>query len=548
MDEHVKKLDFQEEFFMESAEKRYDSGDYFGALKMLNMRAERYDPSADAEALYADIFEALGLYPLCADAWFRFLDTCNEADFSEGFEGLSVAFMNMGDEFHSKIYLGKTFEAEGIAAEFPLEEERRKPELKLVHSEDGSVEDEELMREGIEHVKNGDFAKAREALEKVQKNGKSYPAATGLAAICRLLEGDVGGAALECENFLAHSPDNVYALTTYCAVLGARGEMEEARKVGERLSTLKVDSIEDTYRIATALCETGLDEQAYEKLAILKEKLPYSEDILWFHAVSAYRTGRIEEAISSLETLTLLNPRKEIAIEHLQDMRKERDGEGEGFELGYFYRIPKERRSDIILLFHSVLSADLEKPIPFKSEALLSCLKLAFDQPTGRDDELQLLAGEVAVVHHFDKLVRDVLLNYTVDEGVKLFMLQQLVMRNEDNSFGVVLCNFYREFYTHEIDIGEEYSEAYLSAFGEVYARYALLQDGNEEKLAAAAEDVYRTLEETGNMIYAGEKRAIRAVIFREARLGQPQRTLEEICALFNADEKKVKKILDLIL
>ena len=97
-DDHVKKLDFSDEFLLESVEKRFQEGNYLGALTLLNKRNAMYAPSADAAALAADIYEEMELYPLAADAWFRFLDTCNEADFSEGYEGLAIAFMNMGRE------------------------------------------------------------------------------------------------------------------------------------------------------------------------------------------------------------------------------------------------------------------------------------------------------------------------------------------------------------------------------------------------------------------------------------------------------------------
>ena len=69
--------------------------------------------SADAQALAADIYEALELWPLAADAWFRFLDTCNEADFGEGYEGLAVAFMNMGNDVQSALYYHRAFAEEG---------------------------------------------------------------------------------------------------------------------------------------------------------------------------------------------------------------------------------------------------------------------------------------------------------------------------------------------------------------------------------------------------------------------------------------------------
>ena len=112
-DDGIRRLDFSDEFLLDSAEKRYEAGDYMGTLTMLNKRAGMYRPCADASALYADVYEAFSLWIPCADAWFRFLDTCNEADFGEGYEGLSLAFANMGDALRAELYYRRSFEVSG---------------------------------------------------------------------------------------------------------------------------------------------------------------------------------------------------------------------------------------------------------------------------------------------------------------------------------------------------------------------------------------------------------------------------------------------------
>ncbi|MDE6543804.1 MAG: hypothetical protein K2K76_07545, partial [Muribaculaceae bacterium] len=103
-DDNIRTLDFSDEFLLDSVDKRFQEGSYLSALTLLNKRNSMYPPSADASALAADIYEEMELYPLAADAWFRFLDTCNEADFSEGYEGLAVSFMNMGKDLQSALY------------------------------------------------------------------------------------------------------------------------------------------------------------------------------------------------------------------------------------------------------------------------------------------------------------------------------------------------------------------------------------------------------------------------------------------------------------
>ena len=548
-DDKIQVLDFNEEFLLESAEKRYEKGDYLGALTMLNKRSEMHEPSADASALYADIYEALELYPLCADAWFRFLDTCNEADFPEGYEGLSMAFMNMGDEFRSQLYYRRAgADGEELVIDPASLFQEKPPVLRLIHSADGSVGDPETLREGIEQIKSGDFAKAQEIFGEIPPESIDYPSACGLSAMCLLLEGKTESAAEKCKTLIEYYPENVNALMSYCAVLDAQGKRKEAREIGKRLAEIKVDSTDDLYRVATVLCETGMDAEAYERLTVLKDKLPYDDSVLWFHAVSAYHIGKREEAIDSLERLTTVYPRKAVAKYYLTRMREE-SGEKFGLPIGYIYKLPDDEYKAIMSFFLMVNWTKEEERERFSALAELEeYCALAFDQADGREDKLQTTAAQIAVLCRSDFIVRDILLDYGANEILKLNLLRDLVLRNEDNSFGVVICKLYREFFTHRIAIGTKKSKQFLKGFAEVYSRYALVGEENEAKLVAAAEEVYHLLDEAGADDCFEDEHALAAVLYREARLTQEERGINAVSALFDANVRTVKEILDYLL
>ena len=548
-DDGIMRLDFSDEFLLDSAEKRYESGDFMGALTMLNKRAGMYRPSADASALYADIYEALSLWIPCADAWFRFLDTCNEADFGEGYEGLSVAFANMGDGLRAELYYRRSFEASGETPPLPEydEEERapeHRPQLRLVHSDDGTVTDPELLHRGVMFVKTGELDKAREVLSEIGPESKDFPSACGLIAMCKLLAGDTAGAAEECERMLEYHPDNIHALTTYCAVLGAQERKEEAKAVAKKLAAIDSDSMEDLYRIATALCETGLDEEAFEKLTKLKDLQPYDDDILWFHAVAAFRSGRKEEAISSLETLTTVYPRKVIAKLYLEHLRGDKET-----SLSYFYRLEDDAYKELssLLLMADGLTPEMAERLG-ESNDMANFIRLAFDQLQGNDQKLIQLAGKIAVKCRCDDVVRELLLDFEGNEFVKLSMMKDLVERNEDNSFGVVICNFYREFYTHKMEFDGRRPDQFMKAFAEVYSRYSITADDNERKLLYAAEDVNYTLVDADADDLFAEKESLAAVIYREARLADGEHGIETIAGLFNANVHTVKEILNFLI
>ncbi|MDE5896199.1 MAG: tetratricopeptide repeat protein, partial [Clostridia bacterium] len=527
------------------------SGDYAGALTLLNKRNEKYEPSADAQALAADIYEELGVYSLAADAWFRFLDVCNEADFSEGYEGLAVAFMNMGNDLHSSLYYHRYCSEEGNTVDVEAllgDEVQRAPYLKVVYSAAGEAP--EVLAEGLALLKAGELEGAKEALSAIAEGSDDYPTAVGLSAMCTLMLGDEDGAEQTCRELLERYPDNVQALTTYCAVQGAKGNKAEAQETARRLSVLKTEATDDLYRIATALCETGLDEEAFEKLAQLRERLPNDDNVLYFLAVAAYRTGRTSEAVEALEWLTTLYPRKAVAAYYLERMRRLRDGLGEPFSMTYFYRLPEDEYNAVAGFFLAADAAvsDYELQRVGELPQLKEFFRLAFDEMEGRDEKLQMIAAKVAVKLRVDSVVREALLNYEGDDVVKIHLLHELVLRNEDDSFGTVICNLYKEFFTHKIDIGTRKEREFLEAFADVYSKFALLGEENERKICAAAEDVYAALEEYEAWECFDERASLAAAIYREARIRRGERSFEKIVRLFGANKFKTQEILNFLI
>ena len=545
------KWNLSDEFLLESAEKRLGSGDRLGALTMLNKRAGLYPPSADAWAIYADIYEQLELWDLAADAWFRFLDVCNEADFPEGYEGLAVVFMNMGNDLQSAFYYSRAYpeDSDDDMEEFvefldSYEPTEEPPKLHIVGDTDP-----EALREGLELMRSGQLEEARRRLFLIDEDSPDRPSAAGIAAMCRLLMGEEEEAEKECEALYAAHPDNVQVLTTYVAVLDARGKRDRAKKIAEQLATVNADGTDDLYRIATALCETGLDSDAYRVLSELKKRLPLDENVLFLFAVAAYHNGKVEEAIASLETMTTVYPRKAVAQYYLEHLRGIRDGDEKELEMGYFYRLPQGEYRRVANFLLTALKAD-ENMLAAIGEMpeLDTCLRLAFDELEGRDEKLQMLAVKVAAFTHSDDFLRENLLDYAGSDLVKFSILHEVTIRNENNSFGTVFLNMYREFFTHTINIGPRKAEEFLDAFADVYSKYGLLGEDNEGKLCGAAEDIYAALEHAGAWKYMNERAALASAIYREARLRGGVSSLDEVCGMFEADRYTTQEILDFLM
>ena len=84
-----------------------------------------------------------------------------------------------------------------------------------------------------------------------------------------------------------------------------------------------------------------------------------------------------------------------------------------------------------------------------------------------------------------------------------------------------------------------------MKAFSDVYSKFALLGEENEGKICAAAEDVYASLEEAEALDYCDERASLAAAIYREARLKGGERSVDEIVALFDANQYTTQCILD---
>ena len=540
-------LRFDDEFMLDSAQKRFDEGDYFGALRILNKREALNDPIADAYEIYADIYEALGLWPLAADAWFRFLDTCAREEFSDGFEGLAVAFMNMGNDLQSGYYYHRAvYGDEEQPEEGPPTPSV--PVLRLVHDADAGERSPELISEGLDLLKSGDLAGAREVFADIPETSEDFASGAGLSAMCTLMMGDETAAEEQCAKLMERYPDNVQVLTTYCAVLGAVDKNDEAKEVARRLARLDAKKTDDLYRIATALCETELHAEAYEKLKELRASLPYDENVLWFFAVAAYKTDRTDEAVEALETLTLLYPRKYVAAWYLSRLRMLLDG-GERVPMTYYYRLPESEYRNIAAYLLEINGYDEDaREVEVTKERFRENFRLAFDEMEGRDEKLQLLASKVAARCRADSLLRAALLDRDGDDIVKLSILHDLVCRNEEDSFGTVICDLYREIFTHRIEIGRKCGGAFMLAFADVYAKYALIGEVAETKICNAGEDIYASVAEAGEWELMNDRSALAAAIYREARIPGGERSIGEICKLFGADEAVAKRILELMI
>ena len=243
-------IDLSSDRLLAIASDMVDDHDYIGALKMLNKNAETSFSDEDAYMLYAEIFDDIGLYEKCVNSWFKYIDCTLSDDLGEAYEGLAVAFMNLGNEHHSAYYYNKLLkDSEGLDAEMRREIMdsflvRDKNPLKFVYPPE-LADCSDVIAEGIDKMKQGEYDKAVEEFEAVGEGNKDYIAARNYIAMCKIISDKFDEAEEECLNLLKTYPDNVQALTTLAAVKTEKKEYDESKKLAKRLLRLDITDTDE---------------------------------------------------------------------------------------------------------------------------------------------------------------------------------------------------------------------------------------------------------------------------------------------------------------
>lgn len=527
-----------------------DEHNYILALKMLNKNAELNYNDEDSYSLYAEIFDDLGLYEKCINGWFKFIDCAQYSELSDAYEGLAVAYMNLGNEHFSAYYYNKLLmDSDGLDAEERGEIinsflSRDENPLKFVYPPE-IADYSDVVAEGIDLMKSGEYDKAVEQFELVDEGNEAYRTARNYIAMCNIICDKCDEAEAECLSILEKYPDNIQALTTLAAVRTEQKNSDESRRLARRLLSLNATGTDDIYKIATVCCENKLHAEAYGLFCKLENELGYDHTVLYFKAVSAFNSGNYEESFSAFDKLLTVYPEAVVA-EYYYRLAREAAEKGEQIELSYFYRMPKEERESSLqmLAAFSKLSVRDAKKL-FSMLDISECVLWSFDETDGRgESELQYLAAECAVKAGLDGLICDLLLNAFLSDGLKVRILTLIGERNEANSFGVVICHLYKRVDFYALNIGRVKRKNFVSAYARLTAHFCIIDEEYGARFASAAEGLYSELEEQGRLSAASDCDALTAAIYFKTGISEAGISRETLASFFDVSEDKIKNIL----
>lgn len=547
----ILEIDLSDDRLISIAADMVDAHNYIGALKMLNKNAEISGNDADSYALYAGIYDDLGLYEECINGWFRFMDVSDYDDMSECYEGLAVAYMNLGDERYSAYYYNKL-----LSGSPELDREAREQIIKDFLSVEESplkfafppklADCSDIIQSGVEYMKAGDYESAVKEFSEVDEENEKYVSARNYIAMCKIIGDKADEAEQECLNILKRNPDDVQALTTLAAVRTEREDAEGALEIARKLLTLNPENPDEIYKIATVCCENKLHREAYDLFCRLSgdDGLRYDLSVLYFKAVSAYNSNLLDESVNAFDELVTVYPAA-VTARYYYDIARKALKEGKGEDMGYFYRLPIEMRESSLKTLAAVarLSRTQIKKLSRELD-LEACIYWCFDETDVRSDgELRELAAQVAVQAELDDIVRNLLLDAFLADHTKLGMLTLLAERNEYNEFGLVICNIFKRVNMQALSVGANKRKNFVRAYAKLVAHFSVINDENGDKFALAAEKLYAKLEREDRLSDSKDEHALAAAIYIKSKVREAGISGRKIYEFFDTDEYRVKKI-----
>lgn len=546
-------IDFSADRLISIAADSVENHNYIKALKMLNKNAVLNGNDEDSYLLYAEIFDDLGLCEKSINGWFKYLDYAGDgADFAEAYEGLAVGFMGLGQDNFAAYYYNKLL----METESELSPQNRqeiinaflmkeKPALRFAWPAKLADYSVELSR-GIDLMRANDFEGAIEEFNKVGEGNEKYLTARNYIAMCNIIADRDDEAEKECMRILESDPNNVHALTTLSAVKSQQRKRDEARELAYRLLKVNTSDSEDLYKIATVCCENGLHAEAYDLFCRMDDRFAYDCSFLFFKAISAYNSDKIEKSIRIFDTLLTIYPNAVTAdywyYVVLEESKKPFEKRQ---ELEYFYRLPRsECEANIAMLSAFTHLSDLNAQKLLKEADITAAIHWCMDEgEPNATEELKLVGAFAALKGGLDDTVRDVLLDSFMPDHVKLELLSGRVQQNKEGVYGIVVCNMFKRVNIFRVELGRKKRKAFLQAYGLAFSRFAILDESYSLSIAQATEGLYDKFIDEDKFDRCKSVPDLAATIIKYSSIKE-ELSLEQICAFFGADVKKVEILL----
>ncbi len=548
------KIDYCADRLLNVASSKLDEHDPCGALKILNTLREREGDNSETFVLYADAYDDMQLYERSINHFFLAIDCGDEADSTELYEGLAMAYMNIGKTDFSAYYYDRLLrETDGVT-----EVDRKALVDSFLQLEDNPLkivyppalaDCTHIVEAGAELMRQNHMDEAISCLEEVPEGNADYVTARGYIVMAHLICDRYDVCEAECNRLLQTYPDDVGLLITKAALMGELGRREESVAIARRLLKIDVTFTADLFKIATVCCENEMHEEAYRIFCKIEEDMQYEFSYLYFKAVAANNSGKVEEAIDILDTICTIYPSAMCARYYLGILRNGLRTDTP-VTMSYIYAMPTEMRENYLsmLIAYDAIPKSKCKASDADLLEVKQSVAWCLDDMDGNLDAKPLsLAAKCAIKAGLEDTVRQMLLNAFYGDELKIFMMRELALRNQNDTFGLAFNHTYHRVNLYALSIGVKKRKIFIGAYAELVARLGMLGESYCRKIMEVCEYVYTFLQEKQALDLCTDADVLAAALFTKARFSFARGKKIDVCDLFSANREKYAKLTEVL-
>jgi tetratricopeptide (TPR) repeat protein len=194
-------------------------------------------------------------------------------------------------------------------------------------------------------LEEGRFLEALETLKEIVETDPSFMPAWNNLSLAYYYVGDFTQAMATIEQTLERENGNLHALCNLAVLLSHHNRVQELIGLIEMLKKVVPYHPEHMYKLATTMGVLGQHEEAYRLYhRMLKTGRPHEACTYHYAAISAYMTGRREQALRWWQKAKQLDPDAGVADHYIQLVKAQEEGEN-NLLIPYHYHPPQREVS-----------------------------------------------------------------------------------------------------------------------------------------------------------------------------------------------------------
>ena len=542
------------------AKKRFESGDFVGALSSLDSikgykgdgfkLKDHPDMNKEVILLTAKVYMQTDMVHYALEYWFKYLSICNLDERPFAYHGLGTGYYLIDNLRLAGYYYDKQLELDPPTPYDYTEEmlacmdeltQVQKPSFNICYPLEKASSDY-LIDKAERKIFEDEWQEGLSLLDYVKKDDENYIGAQLRRVGFYLVHDDEEQAKTLLNRLIDEFPEDKLPYINNLCYLADIGKREEFLKAFETFDRFEFDEFGECYKLAQAFSKMGLDDLAYTYVNKAIAEDNYSVSALFLRGATEYNLKMLDKAertFSLIYTLTK-NPVIDFYVELVNCTKEGDDAPRIGTDIAlpkYALKVWADEAMSIILKTTPVTQATLPH--------ILRTCKWLYSYPNSLQMQLPaplITSGNQKIKEYFKEL----LLYHDVSDQVKAEIIRAFILC--DYNFRTPACfdGVFTRISLKPFPIKLTKKSVFKKAYAKAFSSFVAFVGARNSTIVKTAEDLYNKTTETGAISRLSDENALAgAMIYLAKTIIGDQKEL--ICALVGTDKKALNHTLKII-